>query len=259
MGRAAAGRWRARGCGACRACGLGAYSMSSRQAWLRRSFAWRRLRAARARFWLASSSPAYSMTPSVAARDSGCSSGRIGITRPGWGCESLLGHHEPLSEFASQDSLLVGRNFPVSEFRETRRVGPREGAGLENLAPPGSRFRANSLHFPCRSGISAQRRVRTRLPAPPTSPRFHPSLGEARGGGEDSRDSAGFWARPQGHPNRRLRGRGDPAAPADCFLRGRLGRFGFSQPLEGWRLTPRCSWPAAVNDRTCRVDSQWAP
>ncbi len=67
----------------------------------------------------------------------------------------LLGNHEQLSQFASRDSLLVGRNFPVTEFRETRRVGPRDGAGLENLAPPGSQFRANSLYFPCRSGISA--------------------------------------------------------------------------------------------------------
>ena len=62
-----------------------------------------------------------------------------------WGGESLLGHHEQLSVFASRDSLLVGRNFPVSEFREIRRVGPRERAGLENLAPPGSRFR---VEFP---------------------------------------------------------------------------------------------------------------
>jgi hypothetical protein len=44
-------------------------------------------------------------------------------------------HHEKLSQFASRDSLLVGRDFPGSEFRETNRVGPlkrawSEGSGL---------------------------------------------------------------------------------------------------------------------------------
>ncbi len=109
------------------------------------------------------------------------------------------------------------------EFRAQKSRGPRL-----SLLP--------SWAVRIRSRFAPQGILEVRIPfAPPTSPRFHPSLGEARGGGEDSRDSAGFWARPQGHSNRRLRGRGDPAAPAGCFLRGRLGRFGFSQPLEGWR------------------------
>ncbi len=91
-----------------------------------------------ARFWLASSSPGYSMTPALqrGIRDDRAA-GSASLVRV-WGGESLLGHHEQLSVFASRDSLLVGRNFPVSEFREIRRVGPRERAGLENLAPPGS-------------------------------------------------------------------------------------------------------------------------
>ena len=55
----------------------------------------------------------------------------------------------------SWNSLFVGRNFPVTECRETCRVGPREGVGRENLAPPASRVRANSLYFPCTSGISS--------------------------------------------------------------------------------------------------------
>ncbi len=83
---------------------------------------------------------------------------RLGITRPGCGCESLLGHHEQISQFASRDSLFVGRNFPVPEFRETSRVGPRNALGLENLASARGRLWANSLYFPCRSGISSQRR-----------------------------------------------------------------------------------------------------
>jgi len=49
------------------------------------------------------------------------------------------------------------QKFPVSEFRETRRVGPRDWAGLENLVPPGSQVRVSFLHFPCRSGTSASR------------------------------------------------------------------------------------------------------
>jgi hypothetical protein len=46
----------------------------------------------------------------------------------------------------------VGRNFPVSEFRETRRVGPREGAGLENLAHPEAGFG----RIPCISPVLCQ-------------------------------------------------------------------------------------------------------
>ncbi len=68
-------------------------------------------------------------------------------------CSPILFHGQQLSQFASRDSLLVGRNFPVTAFRETSRVGPRNGLGPENLAPPGSQFRANPLYFPCRSGI----------------------------------------------------------------------------------------------------------
>ena len=80
----------------------------------------------------------------------------LGITRPGWGCESLPGHHEQLLEFASRDSLLVGRNFPVSEFRETRREGPREGAGLENLAHPEAGFGRIPCISPVDPRISAR-------------------------------------------------------------------------------------------------------
>ena len=95
----------------------------------------------------------------------------LGITRPGWGCESLPGHHEQLLEFASRDSLLVGRNFPVSEFRETRREGPREGAGLENLAHPEAGFGRIPCIFPVDQGIRQERRVRDRLHAPPSTRR----------------------------------------------------------------------------------------
>ena len=45
------------------------------------------------------------------------------------------------------------------------------GAGSETLASPEAGIWTTSLHFPCRSGISVQRRVRDRLHAPPTSPR----------------------------------------------------------------------------------------
>jgi hypothetical protein len=68
-------------------------------------------------------------------------------------CSPILFHGQQLSQFASRDSLLVGRNFPVTAFRETSRVGSRNGLGPENLAPPGRQFRANSLYFPCSSGI----------------------------------------------------------------------------------------------------------
>ncbi len=80
----------------------------------------------------------------------------LGITRPGWGCESLLGHHEQLSEFASRDSLLVGRNFPVSESRETRRIGPREGVGLKNLAHPEAGFGRIPCIFPVDQGFRSR-------------------------------------------------------------------------------------------------------
>ncbi len=43
------------------------------------------------------------------------------------------------------------------------------GAGSETLASPEAGIWTTSLHFPCRSGISVQRRVRYRLPPPPFS------------------------------------------------------------------------------------------
>ena len=46
---------------------------------------------------------------------------------------------------------------------------------MNPLAAPGSRTRPISLHFPCRSGICAQRRVRHRLGSPPSSLRLRGS------------------------------------------------------------------------------------
>ena len=43
------------------------------------------------------------------------------------------------------------------------------GAGSETLASPEAGIWTTSLHFPCRSGISVQRRVRDRLRPPPLS------------------------------------------------------------------------------------------
>ncbi len=77
-----------------------------------------------------------------------------------------------VSQFASRDSLLVGRNFPVPEFREIRRVGPRGGAGRENLAHPEAGFGGVPCIFPADQGFRQKRRVRDRLHAPPFSLRL---------------------------------------------------------------------------------------
>ncbi len=53
--------------------------------------------------------------------------------------------------------------IPCSRTQGKRRLGPRERAGWETLASPEAGIRAISLYFPCRSGISARRRVRDRL------------------------------------------------------------------------------------------------
>ena len=61
------------------------------------------------------------------------------------------------------------QKFPCSRMQGTRRLGPRERAGLETLASPKAGIWTTSLYFPCGSGIRAQRRVRDRLHPPPPS------------------------------------------------------------------------------------------
>jgi hypothetical protein len=133
----------------------------------------------------------------------------------------------------SWNSLFVGRNFPVAECRETRRVGPREGVGRENLAPPAGRARANSLYFPCRSGNSlSETGSLSTAPtaiqsATPENPR---PVREA--GGKFLAISRGSGRSGSACPRRRDLDDARDCAAAIDFLYSRLRRFGFV-PIAG--------------------------
>ena len=51
--------------------------------------------------------------------------------------------------FTPRESLVVDRNFPVSEFREIGRIGPRDWAEPRVGTRREARFQAYSLYFPC--------------------------------------------------------------------------------------------------------------
>ena len=104
----------------------------------------------------------------------------------------------------------------TKRIRVLRPIGPGGDQGCP----------ADSLHFPCRTGIPAQRRVRDRLAAPPSSPRVRRFLGRSESHRQVSHDSAGFWA------SGLAGGTGDPGWDAADrittvdYLCCRLQRFG---------------------------------
>jgi len=81
-------------------------------------------------------------------------------------------HRRSLEAGVALQNFPARRNkFPVPDHRESVATTAER---LRNLGAESARwaqFRRISLHFPCRSGKRQQRRVRTRLPPPPSSPR----------------------------------------------------------------------------------------
>jgi len=63
--------------------------------------------------------------------------------------------------------LARGAAIPCYQPWGNHRRGPGIEPEIDHLAAPGSRIRPIPLHFPCRSRICAQRRVRYRLGSPP--------------------------------------------------------------------------------------------
>ena len=129
--------------------------------------------------------------------------------------------------FAGGDFPARREKFPVPDYREFEATTAET---LGNLGPNslrGARNRRNSLYFPCLTGISSQRRVRSRLPPPPLSLRLRRLVGRNPRRPGISRDSAGFWDGRFGEPNRRRLG-DTPRRLRDAhFLCGRLRRFGY--------------------------------
>ncbi len=73
------------------------------------------------------------------------------------------------SGFACRDFPARRNEFPVPDHRESVATTAER---LRNLGAESARrvqFRRISLYFPCRSGKRQQRRVRSRLPPPPSS------------------------------------------------------------------------------------------
>ena len=138
--------------------------------------------------------------------------------------------------------------FPALRHREFVAM---TASRLENLGPDAARrvrLRRISLYLPCRSGISPKRRVRPRLPPPPTSPRLRRLRAGSASRRRTYRHFAGFWAGTLAQPNRR-RGfpASDPATPAD-FLYSRFRRFAFDAdspsgtegPMSGFSMRAAC-------------------
>ena len=74
--------------------------------------------------------------------------------------------------FACRDFPARRNEFPVPDHRESVATTAERLRNLGAESAGRVQFRRISLHFPCRSGKRQQRRVRTRLPPPPTSPRL---------------------------------------------------------------------------------------
>ncbi len=102
------------------------------------------------------------------------------------------------------------------------------GAGSETLASPEAGIWTTSLHFPCRSGISVQRRVRDRLRPPPSSLRFQRLVDPSAKRRGSSRDSAGFWRSGSRVSEPETAGSEPQRRYSPRFLCWQVRRFGFA-------------------------------
>lgn len=91
------------------------------------------------------------------------------------------------------DSLFTAEKFPVRARREFASTGVESLRNSGRLRPETGRFGRNSLYFPCRSGNSAQRRVRERLHPPPLSLRLSRASAEGAIHSRECREIAGSW------------------------------------------------------------------
>ncbi len=148
-----------------------------------------------------------------------------------------------VSQFASRDSLLVGRNFPVPEFREIRRVGPRGGVGRENLAHPEAGFGGVPCIFPADQGFRQKRRVRDRLHAPPLSLLLQRLPARTRAQPEKSPRFRGSWPSSPRVSEPESASSGPESAAARICLCCQVGRFGFAldSPRQVVRAATRLS------------------
>jgi hypothetical protein len=145
--------------------------------------------------------------------------------------------------FQSRQSLLVSGKFPVPEIREHAGRNPEKRPNHGSSLAGVSQFRCISLYLPSKSGICAQRRVRYRLHAPPSSLRFQRLVDPSAKRRGSSRDSAGFWARAWEWFKRRRPGGAADGETVVLFLRGQLRRFGLgvgaAPPSRDFRHLPR--------------------
>ena len=207
-----------------------------------------------------------------------CQIGRMLLSRPSSGTEGLAPSPAPCTPcIVSQDFPAHRNEFPVPDYRELVSTTAKRLGNLSAGSGRRVQFRKTSLYFPCRSGISAERRVRHRLAPPPFSLRAQRL--PARGPGEPEKSPGGLlmqaarllsvlrraahgrYCRPPGRL-RAARGSDPPMggdAPVSASLPVRLRRPAHEEVLRAFLRSlfaelRRCCW-RPVTERSFETDS----